>query len=362
MTTVLPEGNYINDLLLKLEETNVSDVHMKSGKQVYCRLNGNIITLKESNVLTSDDIINNIQIVLNEKSKKDFLSNMQVDFGFSTSNGTRYRANLYKTATGVSLALRKINNKANTCQELMAPEIFKKIASLQKGLVIISGPTGSGKSTTMTAFIDYINNNFEKHIITIEDPVEFVHENKKCLINQREIGSDTKSFSSAIKAALREDPDIILIGEIRDAESIKECLNAAETGHLVFTTLHTQSASKSIDRIVDSCEAAEKDLVRSMLSTSIQAVILQKLIKTKDGNSRVAAFEVMVSTSSIRNLIRENKISNIDSMIQMGTKFGMVTMKSSIENLYNNGIISKEEMEANLVNLEEAGKNKETGV
>ena len=351
MVASLPTENYLDNLLLSLKGKNVSDIHIKSSHKVYCRINGDIIVLEESKEFSADDIINNLQTVLNNRIKNEFMQNMQVDFGFSDSTGTRYRANLYKTTGGVSLALRTINSNVIPLDELGAPEVIKKIANLQKGLVIISGPTGSGKSTTLNSIIDYINTNHKKHIITLEDPIEFIHTNKKCLIDQREIGNDAKSFSYGIKSALREDPDIILIGEIRDAESIKECLNAAETGHLVFTTMHTQTASKSIDRIVDSCEASEKELVRSMLSTSIQAVILQKLIKTRDEKSRVPAFEVMLGVNSIRNLIRENKISNIDSMIQMGSKYGMIDMKTSIENLYNKSIISKEEMDNNLINL-----------
>lgn len=347
----LLKDSYLDKLLVELESKNISDIHIKSGHKIYYRLNGDINFIEESKILSSNDIIDNIRPVLNNNLNSMFLENMQIDFGFSTSSKTRYRANLYKTSSGVSLAMRIISNKVSTFEELGVPDIIKKIASLQKGLVIISGPTGTGKSTTLNSIIDYINNNFKKHIITIEDPIEFVHSNKKCLINQREIGSDAKSFSLAIKSALREDPDIILIGEIRDKESIKECLNAAETGHLVFTTMHTQSASKSIDRIVDSCEAAEKELIRSMLSTSIQAVILQTLLKTKDGNSRVAAFEVMLGVNSVRNLIRENKIANINSIIQMGSKYGMIDMKTSIENLYKENIITKEEMDENLINL-----------
>ena len=357
MTTTLPEDNDFNTLLIELEKKDASDIHIKSGHKVYYRLGGNITIKEDSKILSSDDIITNISPILNDRIKSEFMKEMQSDFGFATSNATRYRANLYKTTGGISLALRRINNKISTFSELGAPEIFNKIASLQKGLVIVSGPTGSGKSTTLCSIIDYINTKYNKHIITLEDPIEYVHQNKKCLIDQREIGNDAKSFSLGIKAALREDPDIILIGEIRDSESIKECLNAAETGHLVFTTLHTNSASKSIDRIIESFQAEEKELVKSMLSTSLQAIILQKLIRTKEENKRVSAFEVMVGTNSIRNLIRENKIANIDSMIQIGTKFGMIDMKTSIENLYNNGIISLEEKEANLISLEDTKTN-----
>lgn len=351
MVATLNEGNYLNNILIELGNKSVSDIHIKSNSKIYYRLNGDIKIFEDSKELTSDEIMMNLDPVLNDRVKSFFVQNMQADFGFTTSSGIRYRANLYRTTDGISLALRIINNKLLSLDELKVPEVFKKIASLQTGLVIISGPTGSGKSTTLNSLIDYINENYCKHIITLEDPIEFIHTNKKCLIDQREIGNDATSFGTAIKAALREDPDIILIGEIRDSESIKECLNAAETGHLVFTTMHTQTASKSVDRIIDSCEANEKELVRSMLSTSIQAVVLQKLLKTRDNNSRIAAFEVLLGINSVRNLIRENKIANIDSMIQIGSKYGMISMKNSIEQLYANGLISKEERDKNLINL-----------
>jgi twitching motility protein PilT len=351
----LGEENFLNKVLLTLEVKGVSDIHIKTGYKIYYRLMGDIMTMEDTPIIDNSTLLGLLSETLTEKVKNDFKENKQADFAFSTSNGTRYRANLFRTNMGYALSLRRINSKISTFEELMVPPIFKKIAELQKGLVIISGPTGSGKSTTMNSIIDYINENQQKHIVTVEDPVEFIHKNKKCLINQREVGVDAMSFSLAIKSALREDPDIILIGEIRDAETIKECLTAAETGHLVFTTMHTQSAAKAVDRIVDTCEAGEKEVVRSMLSTSLQAVILQKLLKRKDNKGRVCAFEILLGTSGVRNLIKENKIAQIDSMIQTGTKFGMVDMASSIENLYNSGIISSEEWNINKMDLGKSG-------
>lgn len=352
----LEENSKLDKLLIELEIKNVSDIHIKSDHNVFYRFLGNIKIIDDVS-FTDKEIIENIKPILTQSIQTDFKNSMQSDFSFATSNKTRYRANLYRTNSGISLALRKINNKAKTLEEL-APysvDTFKEIVSLSKGLVIVCGSTGSGKSTTLTAIIDYINSNYEKHIITIEDPIEFVHKSKKCLIDQREVGSDVNSFSDALKAALREDPDIILVGEIRDAESIKYCLNAAETGHLVFTTLHTQTASKSIDRIVDSCEPNEKEIVRTMLSSSIQAVILQKLLKKADNSGVVPAFEILLGIGSVRNLIRENKISQIDSIIQMSSKYGMIDMETSIKKLYEKHIITEEEMNNNLIKVENNG-------
>ncbi len=352
----LEENSKLNKLLIDLESRNVSDIHIKSDHNVFYRFMGDIKIINDI-LFNSEEIIENIKPILTQNIQDQFKNYMQSDFSFATSNETRYRANLYRTNTGISLALRRINSEAKTLEELapFSVDTFKEILSLDKGLVIVCGPTGSGKSTTLTAIINYINNNFEKHIITIEDPIEFIHKSNKCLIDQREVGRDVNSFSDALRAALREDPDIILVGEIRDSESIKYCLNAAETGHLVFTTLHTQTASKSIDRIVDSCEPNEKEIIRSMLSSSIQAVILEKLLKRADKKGLVPAFEILLGISSVRNLIRENKISQIDSIIQMSSKYGMIDMETSIKKLYENHIITEEEMKNNLINIEDNG-------
>lgn len=355
---LLAEDNFLNKVLLTLAEKQASDVHLKSGYKIYYRFLGEIKIYEESPVLTNEIILSYLKTVINEKVSNEFKINKQSDFGFNTSDSTRYRANLYKTNSGYSLALRRINNKASTFEDLNAPSIFKQIAKLEKGLIIISGPTGSGKSTTLNSMINYINLNYEKHIITIEDPIEFVHTNQKSLINQREIGTDAVSFALALKSALREDPDIILIGEMRDAETIKEALRAAETGHLVFATMHTQTAAKSIDRIVDSCESGEKEMVRTMVSSSIQAIILQKLVKHINGETRIAAYEILLGTSAVRNLIRENKINQIDSMIQTGKKFGMIDMETYLKLLFEKGMITREELDENTVKL---GKENEEG-
>ncbi|MDR1499206.1 MAG: PilT/PilU family type 4a pilus ATPase [Rickettsiales bacterium] len=357
-TLNLPENNYLNEVLLNLEKKNVSDIHLQSGGGIYYRLLGSVNKMESEKAPSDVDLVEYLKPILDGNISSKFKEDMLVDFAFGSSNHVRYRANLYRSSTGLSLALRRISNKVFGFDELGIPSIMEKISSLQKGLVIVSGSTGSGKSTTLTAIIDYINSNFKKHIITIEDPIEFVHKNKQSLINQREVGVSAKNFNYGVISALREDPDVILIGEIRDSMTIKECLRAAETGHLVFTTLHTQTAAKAVDRIVDSCDAGEKDLVRIMLSTSLQAVISQKLLKRKDNSSMVAAYEILLGTGAIRNLIRENKIGQIDSMIQTGSKYGMINMETSIKNLFEAGIIEKSEMDANLVNVNDVENDK----
>jgi twitching motility protein PilT len=351
MSIKLPEDSYLNKILLALETKRVSDVHIQNNSKIYYRYLGDIKILDDSQVITNDSLITYLKPALNSNSTTIFKNNMQVDFAFATSNSTRYRANLYSTTRGLSLALRRVEDKIIQFEELGIAPILQKISNLPKGLVIISGQTGSGKSTTINSIIDYINSNHEKHIITIEDPVEFMHKNKKSLVEQREVGDSVKSFNLGVISALREDPDVILIGEMRDSTTIKECLRAAETGHLVFTTLHTQTASKSIDRIVDSCEAGEKDLVRIMLATSLQAIISQKLLKKADNKGMAVAFEVLLGTSAVSNMIRENKISQINSMIQTGSKYGMIDMEASIKKLFESGIITKEEAEESLLSV-----------
>ena len=350
----LTTDNYLDEVLLKLEQLGASDIHIKSGYKIYYRFCGDIKIFEESVVLDNKKILEFISPILNSKIQDDFKQNKQADFAISSSNNTRYRVNLFKTSTGYSISLRRINNKTISIEKLMLGDVFNKIVKLKKGLVLITGATGSGKSTTLSAIIDYINTNQQKHIITLEDPIEFIHYNKKSLINQREVGVDVPTFGLGLKSILREDPDVILVGEMRDSESIKECLRASETGHLVFSTLHTSSASKSIDRIVDSCAEGDKNLVRTMLATSLQAIISQKLVKGIDGKSMLMAHEIMICTSAIRNLIRENKISQIDSMLQTGKQFGMITMENHITELFEKGFISKEEYEDNINNL---GKN-----
>lgn len=290
--------------------------------------------------------------IMNDGQRKAFEENLEIDFSFAVPDLARFRVNAFNQNRGVGAVFRTIPSKVLSLDEIKAPAIFKSIAENPRGLVLVTGPTGSGKSTTLAAMVDYVNDSDFGHILTIEDPIEFVHESKKSLINQRELGPHTKSFANALKSALREDPDVILIGELRDLETIRLALTAAETGHLVFGTLHTSSAAKTIDRIVDVFPAAEKDMVRSMLSESLRAVISQTLCKTKTGDGRVAAHEIMIGTPAIRNLIRENKIPQMYSAIQTGQNIGMQTLDQNLQELVKKGLISLEEAKSKAQNKE----------
>lgn len=278
--------------------------------------------------------------IMNDFQRRDFEENLEADFSFEVPGVARFRVNVFIQNRGPGAVFRTIPSKVLTMDDLGMGQTFRDISSVPRGLVLVTGPTGSGKSTTLAAMIDYINENRYDHILTVEDPIEFVHESKKCLINQREVHRDTLSFNNALRSALREDPDIILVGEMRDLETIRLALTAAETGHLVFGTLHTTSAAKTIDRVVDVFPAAEKAMVRSMLSESLQAVISQTLIKKQNGG-RVAAHEIMIGTSAIRNLIREDKVAQMYSAIQTGAGQGMQTMDQCLERLVSSRQISR---------------------
>jgi twitching motility protein PilT len=282
---------------------------------------------------------------MNDAQRSEFEEKLEVDFSFELQNVGRFRVNAFNQSRGCAAVFRTIPSSIPTLDQLEAPEIFSKIASGQKGLVLVTGPTGSGKSTTLAAIVDYINRNHNKHILTIEDPIEFVHTNNKCLINQREVHRDTHSFQNALRSALREDPDVILVGEMRDKETISLALTAAETGHLVFGTLHTSSAAKTIDRIIDVFPGSDKDMVRSMLSESLSSVIAQKLLK-RNGGGRVACHEIMMATPAIRNLIREDKVAQMYSIIQTGAAHGMQTMEQNARQLLAQGIVSHEEADS----------------
>jgi len=288
--------------------------------------------------------------IMSDQQRKMYEETLECDFSFAVPNLARFRVNAYNQQRGAAAAFRTIPSKVLSLEELNAPKIFADLTTRPRGLILVTGPTGSGKSTTLAAMVNHVNENEYGHVLTIEDPIEFLHESKKCLINQREVGPHTMSFSNALRAALREDPDYILVGEMRDLETIRLALTAAETGHLVFGTLHTSSAAKTMDRIIDVFPAAEKDMVRAMLSESIVAVISQTLLKTKDGQGRVAAHEIMIGTPAIRNLIRENKVAQMYSSIQTSQSIGMQTLDQCLVEMVRRNQISSNDARTRAVN------------
>jgi len=331
----------ITELLAFSVQNNASDLHLSTGTPPSIRVDGEVRKLnipafdaKDVNALVYD--------IMNDRQRKEYEENLEVDFSFEVPNLARFRVNAFNQNRGPAAVFRTIPSKVLTLDDLGCPDIFRDISENPRGLVLVTGPTGSGKSTTLAAMVDYINSTKYDHILTIEDPIEFVHDNKMCLINQREVHRDTLSFNNALRSALREDPDVILVGEMRDLETIRLAMTAAETGHLVFGTLHTTSAPKTIDRIIDVFPAEEKSMVRSMLSESLRAVISQTLVK-KVGGGRVAAHEIMIGVPAIRNLIREDKIAQMYSAIQTGMQHGMQTMDQCLQNLVNRGLISRQD-------------------
>jgi twitching motility protein PilT len=289
--------------------------------------------------------------IMNDKQRKDYEEFLETDFSFEIPNLARFRVNAFNHNRGAGGVFRTIPSTILTLEELGCPTIFKDVSDQPRGIVLVTGPTGSGKSTTLAAMMDHVNNDRFEHILTIEDPIEFVHESKKCLVNQREVHRDTHGFNEALRSALREDPDIILVGEMRDLETIRLALTAAETGHLVFGTLHTSSAAKTIDRIIDVFPAAEKTMVRSMLSESLRAVIAQTLLK-KTGGGRIAAHEIMIGTPAIRNLIREDKVAQMYSAIQTGQSVGMQTLDQNLQELVQRGLINRLDAKSKAMNKE----------
>jgi twitching motility protein PilT len=293
-------------------------------------------------VLEHSEVHDMVYDIMNDKQRKDFEEFLECDFSFEIPGLARFRVNAFNQNRGAGAVFRTIPSEILSLEQLGAPKIFEELADIPRGVVLVTGPTGSGKSTTLAAMVDHKNNNEYGHILTVEDPIEFVHVTKKCLINQREVHRDTLGFNEALRSALREDPDVILVGEMRDLETIRLALSAAETGHLVFGTLHTSSAAKTIDRVVDVFPAAEKDMIRAMLSESLKAVISQTLLK-KSGGGRVAAHEIMIGTPAIRNLIRENKIAQMYSAIQTGQQFGMKTLDQDLAELVKKNVVSRQE-------------------
>ncbi|MEJ2425674.1 MAG: type IV pilus twitching motility protein PilT [Candidatus Thiodiazotropha sp.] len=341
----------IAELLAFSVKHNASDLHLSAGLPPMIRVDGDI---RRINVPALEHKVVHALVydIMNDKQRKDFEEFLENDFSFEIPGLARFRVNAFNQARGASAVFRTIPSKVLTLDDLGCPPIFKEIVDVPRGLVLVTGPTGSGKSTTLAAMMDYKNDNDYSHILTIEDPIEFVHSSKKCLINQREVHRDTLGFAEALRSALREDPDIILVGELRDLETIRLALTAAETGHLVFGTLHTSSAAKTIDRIIDVFPAGEKSMVRSMLSESLRAVIAQTLLK-KIGGGRVAGWEIMIGTPAIRNLIREDKVAQMYSAIQTGQAAGMTTMDQALKELVQRGVVSRLDAKAKAQNKDQ---------
>ncbi|EPJ45210.1 MAG: tfp pilus assembly protein, pilus retraction ATPase PilT [Osedax symbiont Rs1] len=330
----------ITELLSFSVQQKASDLHITAGMPPMIRVDGEIRRIK-MNSLENKEVQTLIYDIMSDKVRKDYEDNWEADFSFEVPGLARFRVNAFNQNRGAAAVFRTIPSKILSMDDLGMGKIFETLASKPRGLVLVTGPTGSGKSTTLAAMVDYINETRADHILTLEDPIEFVHESKKSLINQREISRDTRSFSAALRSALREDPDVILVGEMRDLETIRLAISAAETGHLVFGTLHTTSAAKTMDRIIDVFPGGEKDMVRAMLSESLEGIISQNLLP-KVGGGRVAVHEILIGTPAIRNLIRESKVAQIYSSIQTGSAMGMITMDQSLTNLVRNGLITRE--------------------
>lgn len=330
----------ITELLDFAVKNKASDLHLSAGLPPKYRVDGDLHNVDHP-VLEKKDVVSMIDSVMNEMQRNEYKKHFETDFSFQSNELARFRVNVFTQDRGAAAVFRIIPTEILSMDALMLPLVFKEIANFPQGLVLVTGPTGSGKSTTLAAIIDYINNLRYQHILTIEDPIEFVHHSKNCLINQREVFRDTESFSAALRSALRQDPDVILVGELRDLETIRLAMTAAETGHLVFATLHTSSASKTINRIIDVFPGEEKSMIRSMLSGSLQAVVAQTLLK-KTGGGRVAALEIMLCNSAIRNLIREDKIAQMYSTIQTGKSFGMQTLDQHLTQLVHDNQITRE--------------------
>lgn len=331
----------ITQLLAFVMQNDASDLHLSGGNPPIVRVYGSLKRLK-ADVLTNESIRTMLYSIMTDDQRSEFEKNLEIDFAISFGEKARFRVNAFTNRQGSAAVFRTIPSVVPTMEELDLPPVIRRFAELEKGIVLVTGPTGSGKSTTLASMINHINENHPKHILTVEDPVEFFHTSKKSLINHRELGNDTHSFARALKSALREDPDVILVGEMRDHETISLALTAAETGHLVFGTLHSSSAAKTVDRIIDVFPTGDKEMIRAMLASSLQGVVAQTLLKKVSGG-RVAAFEILVGTNAVRNLIRENQIPQMYSMIQTGSRYGMITMEDSVHNLLEAGTIDEDE-------------------
>ncbi|MBW2653037.1 MAG: type IV pilus twitching motility protein PilT, partial [Deltaproteobacteria bacterium] len=346
----------MTELLKFAIKSGASDLHISSGESPMFRIHRDMRRI-EMEPLSEEEVHTMIYDILNDQQRKIFEETRELDFSIALGEYGRLRVNVFSQNRGEAAVLRTIPNKVKSFEELVLPRICRSVAKAEKGLVLVTGPTGSGKSTTLATMVDSINASYNKHIITIEDPIEFIHESKKCLVNQREVGEHTHSFANALRSALREDPDVILVGEMRDLETISLALTAAETGHLVFATLHTSSAPKTIDRIVDVFPAGQQAQIRTMLSETLYAVISQILLKRADGTGRIPALEVMICTSAIKNLIRESKTAQILSTLQTSQKFGMQTMEMAVKGLLERKLISPEEAQPILSDMTKTPSN-----
>jgi twitching motility protein PilT len=341
------KAHYLDTLLRTLVIRKASDLHLQAGSPPIFRIHGDLV-VSDLEPLSDKDIENYLHSVMTEEQKEKFKQTQHVDLSYSVAGIARFRVNVFRQRDSMGAAMRVIPLSIPTLQELGLPPILKDLASKPHGLVLVTGPTGSGKSTTLAAIIDYINDKRKAHVITIEDPLEFMHTNKSCMINQREVGSDTPSFSIALRDALREDPDVILVGEMRDLETISNAITAAETGHLVFATLHTNNAAQSVDRMIDVFPPHQQPQIRTQLAAILQGIVAQVLLRKKDGTGRVAAFEIMVANSAVRNLIKEDKAHQLENVIQTSRQEGMQLLKDSIKTLYQQDIISLDEALANV--------------
>jgi twitching motility protein PilT len=344
----------ITQLLAFAMQNKASDLHLSAGSQAIIRVHGDLKRVK-GDPLSSETIRTMLYSIMTEDQRAVYERDWEMDFAISFGERARFRVNAFTTRQGTSAVFRSIPSIVPTMEELELPSVMKKFAELEKGIVLVTGPTGSGKSTTLASLINHINLNMSKHILTIEDPVEFYHTSKKSLVNHRELGTDTHSFAKALKSALREDPDVILVGEMRDHETISLALTAAETGHLVFGTLHSSSAPKTIDRIIDVFPMSDKEMVRAMLSGSLQGIVAQTLLQRADGQGRVGAYEILVGTNAVRNLIRENQVPQLYSQMQTGSRYGMITMEDAVIDLLESKIISHEEAHRVLMKTSDEG-------
>ncbi len=341
-------------------QNKASDLHLSPGSPPIVRVNGILRRIKADR-LNSDTIRSMIYSVMNEEQRAAYEKEWDLDFAISLGEQARFRVNAFTTREGTAAVFRSIPTEVPTIEQLELPPIMRRFAELESGIVLVTGPTGSGKSTTLAAIINHINLTMPKHILTIEDPVEFFHTSKRALISHREVGADTKSFATALKSALREDPDVILVGEMRDYETISLALTAAETGHLVFGTLHSSSANKTVDRIIDVFPPGDKDMVRTMLASSVQGVVSQSLLRRADGSGRIGAFEILIGTNAVRNLIRENQIVQLFSLMQTGMRYGMATMEEAVMRLVESGKVTADEARRVLLEVSDENASLDSG-